>query len=107
MLIDIVITQLPRFDRIYDALDVYQHKNKMEDYTSELKYGDIVLVEMYVTRWVMKDESNDKGESKPTYGRKREWKRWSVEFRLDAVSVLYPGSDYAEELTREDEEFKA
>lgn len=79
----------------------------MEKYTSDLKRGDIVLVEMYVTRWTVKDDATDKGESKPSYGKKREWKRWNVEFRLDAISVLYPGSDYAEEDAREDEEFQA
>lgn len=80
----------------------------MAKYTSELKRGDIVLVEMYVTRWPVKEEGSDKDDSsKPSYGKKREWKRWNVEFRLDAVSVLYPGSDYVEDITRDDEEFQA
>lgn len=101
------VLQLPVFDRIYDALDVYQSKDKMPKYTFDVKHGDIALIEMYVTRWAVKDDATDKGDNKSNYGRAREWKKWNVEFRLDAISVLYPGSDYTKEEIRPDEDFAA
>lgn len=62
--------------------------------TDDLKKGDIVVVEMTIVRWAPK-ETDGAGKKAPR--KRREWKKWNVDFRLEAVSVIYPGSDYADE----------
>ena len=105
-------SQIPSFDRVYDATEIYRRKSDMDKVAAtSLKLGDIVLAEVFVTRWVPKDEpadssSNISAQRKKLRGRtkKREWKTWNVEFRLDALSLLYPGSEYYVEAAKPDEE---
>ena len=79
---------------------------------TDLKIGDIVLLEVFVTRWIPKDEdaeaqastsSSRKGASSKGKNSK-EWKRWNVQFTLDAVSLLYQGSMFYTEETKADED---
>lgn len=95
--------------RCYDATSAYKSKVDMTRYhTTDLKAGDIVLIEMSVIRWAPKSEAEKKDFSvkgKPFKAHK-EWRNWNVEFKLDALSVIFPGSDYADH-EREDEEFAA
>lgn len=106
----LMIAQVPRFQRVYDALDKFKGKAQMAKYNvGELKKGDIVLVEMYVTRWAIKDGSVGKTEvdKAKRFKKNQVWNKWNVEFRLDAMSVLYPGSDYEAGGARADEDFEA
>ena len=79
---------------------------------TDLKIGDIVLLEVFVTRWIPKDEDAD-GQPSASSSRKstpgkgknsKEWKRWNVQFTLDAVSLLYQGSMFYTEETKADED---
>ena len=98
---------------MYDATETYKRKNLMAPIAvTDLKNGDIVLVEFFVTRWIPKDEPNGvtsgavqvvKGKPKRA---RREWKKWNVEFRLDAISLLFAGSKYVVEEVKEDEDFE-
>lgn len=87
---------------------MFKGKAKMPKYdVSDLKKGDIVLVEMYVTRWAIKDDTEGVPVDKAKrFKRTKTWKKWNVEFRLDAMSVLYPGNDYAADGPRADEEIE-
>ena len=111
--------KIPAFERIYDALDTYKRKSDMMKLShNDLKNGDIVMAEFLVTRWVPKDESDEvvpiagpsfkKGragsKSQSQKSGRREWKSWNVEFRLDAISLIYPGSDYHEDRVKPDED---
>ena len=83
---------------MYDALDIYRTKKvEMLKYDAEeLKAGDIVVVEAFVTRWMTKTEegeavptsSFDSPKGKGTAKPRREWKKWNVDFRLESISVL-------------------
>lgn len=88
---------------------MFKPKAQMDKYSvSDLEKGDIVLVEMYVTRWAIKDEKDRAETSKAKrFEKNRSWKKWNVDFRLDAISVLYPGSEYAAGGSRADEAFEA
>ena len=94
------MVQIPSFQRVYDALDVFSNqKINMGKYdTSDLKTGDIVVVEMAVIRWPIKEEN---ASGKKIWRNRKEWKKWNVDFRLESVAVLYPGSDYADEPVEE------
>ena len=83
-------------------MDVYKNrKTDMLKYeTKELKKGDIVVVEMAITRWAIKDE---KDKDKTNWKKRKEWKKWNVDFRLEAVALIYPGSDYADDAADKDD----
>ena len=54
------MSKVPAFERIYDALDTYKRKADMPKLaSSELKIGDIVMAEFFVTRWIPKDEEDE------------------------------------------------
>ena len=85
----------------------------------DLKNGDIVLVEVFVSRWIPKEDTSDgatqsssgsgsasaKGKN-TSRGRwyKKEWKKWNIQFNLDAISLLFAGSEYYVEESKKDEE---
>ena len=108
------VRQIPHFERAYDAQETYKRKSEMPHIAaSDLKRGDIVLVEVFVTRWIPKEEDSDlhvgtsygrKGSSTKGKAPKKEWKRWNVQFTLDAVSLLYQGSQFYVEETKADED---
>ena len=105
---------------MYDALDTYKRKSAMPRLAAkELKLGDVVLLEVFITRWIPKDDpqlddatpsgsagSSAKGKGVYRKGRwtKKEWKKWNVQFTLDAISLIYPGSDYYMDEAKADEE---
>ena len=98
---------MPPFSRVYDALDSFKPKAAMSAYPlKDLKKGDILLVEMFVVRWPVKDEESANKDASTSKGKtkRREWRRWNVEFRLDSLSVLYPGSDYAQDVGFDDDD---
>ncbi|KAF7790456.1 hypothetical protein EIP86_001411 [Pleurotus ostreatoroseus] len=86
--------QIPVFERVYDAMDVYKNRkvDMLKYATNDLKKGDIVVVEMSITRWAIKDENE---KEKTNWKKRKEWKKWNVDFRLESVALIYPGSDYA------------
>lgn len=85
---------------------MYGPKNQMRKYQGYLKRGDIILVEFYVTRWTPRTTSSStRGDKKPAFAQRTVWNNYVVEFRMDAISVLYPGSDYFKVATRPDESF--
>lgn len=94
--------------RCYDASSAYKAKVDMPRYhTTDLKPGDIVLIEMSVIRWAPKTDSDvSGGKKKKSFKARREWRNWNAEFKLDALSLIYTGSDYADNV-REDEAFAA
>ena len=95
---------------MFDAQTKYTAKIDMFELEStDLKKGDLVLAEFFVTRWIPKENSDTSGtgDGKSRYGRKREWRRWNVDFKLDALSLLYRGSTYYVEPQRADEKFSA
>ena len=51
-------------------------------------------------------DAKGKGAEKPKMYKRKEWKEWGVDFRLDALSLLYQGSQLYSEL-KPDEEFSA
>ena len=113
-------SQIPSFDRLYDATDTYRRKSEMDQISADqLDQGDIVLAELFIHRWIAKpdlpdadaeiDSPSGKSKSRSSrYGKgraaRREWKEWNVEFRLDALSLLYPGSQYYNVAIKPDEE---
>ena len=82
---------------------------------SDLKLGDVVLLEVFVTRWQPKEDDNvdDMGASASNrrtrvpgnskWG-KKDWKKWNVQFTLDAISLIYPGSAHYVEEKKPDED---
>ena len=72
-----------------------------------LKRGDIVLAEFLVTRWAVKELNEGTGEGPSKPGKGRQWRKWNVEFKLDALSLMSRGSEYYIEPQRADEQFKA
>ena len=117
---DDLFSQIPAFDRLYDATDTYRRKSDMDQLSADqLELGDLVLAEVFIHRWIAKPETTDaEGETdalpakkKPRtsrYGQgrpaRREWKEWNVEFRLDALSLLYSGSQYYNVAIKPDED---
>ena len=91
--------KVPILDRVYDATASFKPKNEMPLYSAEdLKIGDIVLMEMSVIRWVPRNQSSRGTDAASSatrwYKGKRIWHSWVVEFKLDAISLLYSGPDY-------------
>ena len=98
-------------------MDTYRRKSDMIKMApKELQIGDIVMVEFFVTRWIPKEEDDDaapvagpsnRKSRSATKGNnqrgKKEWKAWNVEFRLDAISLIYPGHEYHDEQIKADE----
>lgn len=100
-------------NKVYDATVEYKgDKEKMPLYAAEeLKRGDVVIVELMVARWVptVQQDNNKPGKqdssssstanasppkahsspAKTKYSGKREWKKWVVDLRLRAISVLH------------------
>ena len=78
----------------------------------DLKDGDIILLEAFVVRWPLQDQpkkenmdSDDERKLKAErYKKRREWKKWAVDLRLDAVSILFQGSEHQVEASKPDED---
>ncbi len=90
-------SQIKEFDRSYDALESYKAKNKMPKYAvSEIKTGDIVLIEASIIRWPIRNTPVAGGGTPPSPQKfvRPVWKKWTAEFKLECLSVVYPGSDY-------------
>ena len=114
----LTLAQIPAFERVYDALDTYKRKSEMSRLpATDLRLGDIVLAEFYVTRWIPKEEVDENvsvvGTSNAAQGKKKgnankpgkkEWKAWNVEFKLDAVSLLVSGGDHYDGHRKPDED---
>ncbi|KAI6001856.1 hypothetical protein EDD15DRAFT_2361184 [Pisolithus albus] len=70
------------FSSVYDAREVFCAKNEMMPYSAmELKKKDLVLMEMRLCRYFIKDDSN-------RYSQHR------AQFELHAVSLLHSADDY-------------
>ena len=52
---------------------------------------DIVLVESFISRWPI-DETEIEKQNKYKYP--RTWSRWRAELKLEAISLIFPGSVY-------------
>lgn len=89
---------IPALDRIYDGLETFTtRKADMQTYDDKVKPGDIVLLEMAVTRWAATAKPADNanaGSAKVEVPPKGTWRRWNIDFRYQAMTILYPGSDY-------------
>ena len=109
-----MILQFPPFNRVYDGQDVFlTNKADMTQYPpSSLKKGDVVLVETFVVRWPRQEKElgagssstvaetskeGGKGKGKSGVKGRREWTSWNIDFRLDCVSIIFKGSNYATE----------
>ena len=107
---------VPPFGRLYDATEKYQRKGDMAPLSpTDFNKGDIVLVEFSVCRWASKkkndtDQNNgdEKGKAadKPKQYKRKEWKEWGIDLRLEAMSLLFQGSEFYNEL-KPDEDFSA
>lgn len=91
--------EVPPLDRVYDALDSYStRRTDMSEYTDKLQKGDVVLLEFSVNRWVpTANDKKDKNDIKDKNSRPG-WHKWNIDFKLLAVSVIYPGHEYMKDV---------
>ena len=95
---------MPDFDEVYDAEDGLRAKKYMSKMRStQIKEGDIVVVEASIIRWASSGkDTNDENENKDGQPRdvrekrtrKRVWENWRVEFKLESLWFVYPGSKH-------------
>ncbi|GJE97113.1 hypothetical protein PsYK624_133240 [Phanerochaete sordida] len=79
-------TQSP-FSEVYDGRRTFTTKRQMQKYAAgELEKGDIVFVEVKVTRWTPKDPNDSANTNR--HG----WTRWIAQFQLQSLTLLYKGS---------------
>ena len=83
--------QVPAFNESYDAMESFRSKRMMRRLDcEEFKPYDIVLVEALIVRWPIEETE----AMKQARYVKKSWKKWRAEFRLEAMSLLYRGSDH-------------
>ena len=74
--------------------------------STQIREGDIVVAEASIIRWIptVKDGKDGNDENDPKDGqqrdvrekrtRKKVWDKWRVEFKLEALWFVYPGSKH-------------
>jgi hypothetical protein len=84
--------QVREFSQCFDATEVLRPKSDMNPYpTEDLAIRDLVVVEVNLTRFKLKQPGSDKKNSN--------WVDWRAQFELRAVSLLgksTPGSENEE-----------
>ena len=93
--------ELKPFPRVYDARKKYSgvKSNMPRLPAEEIRVGDIVLIEMSVTRWPVVDPPKSTQEAKEREDMRKAklrapWTKWKVDLRLEAVSLVFQGSQY-------------
>ena len=61
---------------------------------SSIRNGDIVLLECSIKRWNTDKGNLGHGFTSGRQSTTRNWSAWDVGFVLDAISLLFPGSEF-------------
>ena len=59
---------------------------------ASIRNGDVILLECTIKRW--NTDRVNLGHGFTNGRQSREWTTWDVGFTLDAISILFPGSEY-------------